>query len=103
MAKVSLNPWHEAGDVQVAYHECLNVGQCRKPVKDAPVESLWRKVQIAAVDDEGFHKGKQSKPVHVMDGIGPYGPSTRVVDESKKGGVEMRNGGDVPGVTGERA
>ena len=48
-------------------------------------------------------QGEQTKPVHAPKGIGPLKLSVPVVDVSDEGVVKMRNGGDVPGVTGQGA
>jgi hypothetical protein len=53
------------------------------------------------VDPDGFDEGEQTKPVNVQDGIGPTVfiiPMSHLNDE---GGAEARNGGNVPGVTGQ--
>ena len=48
-------------------------------------------------------EGKQTERVHVLDGIGPLVFVFPGVDASEKGLVEMRHGGDIPGVTSQGA
>ena len=53
------------------------------------------------MDVEFLDQGKQTKRVHVPDRIGPPEPSG--VESNGKGVMEMRNGGNVPTVTGQGA
>jgi len=48
-------------------------------------------------------KGKQTKRVHVLDGIGPTKRLDQGVNRNGKGVMKMRNSGDVPGGTGQGA
>ena len=58
---------------------------------------------VARADQERLDQGKQTKHVHTPEGIWPLKPSVPGVDVSNKGAVEVEDGGDVPGVTGQRA
>ena len=53
------------------------------------------------MDPERLDKGKQTKLVHVLEGIGPPQVSAGEVGVNEKIVMEMRNGGDVPGATGQ--
>ena len=56
------------------------------------------------MDPELFDQGKQTKPVHVHEGVRPHDPSPyERIGRNSEGVVEVRNGDDVPGVTGQGA
>ena len=50
---------------------------------------------VAPMDPEPLDRGKQTKSIHVRDGIVPPGLS---VDVNGKGVIEIRDNSDVPGV-----
>jgi len=69
-------------------------------------QQLWGKpnglIPVASpVDPEPLDQGKQTKHVHVPEGIGPPEFLVQRADVNDKGVMERMNGGDVPGITGE--
>ena len=53
------------------------------------------------MEPELLDQGKQTKRVHMPDGIGPQKFSSIIpIEVNGKGVVEMRNSGDIPRVTG---
>jgi hypothetical protein len=107
--KVSSNPRHEAGDVQVVDPELLNVGQREEMAPDKAVEMFWGKsnedINVPSVDLELLDQRKQTESVHDPERSGPYGFPVLARDpgSSDEGVMEMGNGGNVPGVTGQGA
>ena len=57
----------------------------------------------ASSDLELLGQRKQSELVHVYEGVGPQTFCVPLVGSSDEGAMEMRNGGDVPRVTGQGA
>ena len=57
----------------------------------------------ASSDLELLDQWKQSELVHVYEGVGPQTFCVPLVGSSDEGAMEMRNGGDVPRVTGQGA
>ena len=104
MRKVPLDPRHEARNIQAPDIKFLDVGQCRKLTQDTTVEEVRRELAIPLIDLELLDQGKQAKRAHIPNLIGPLKfPSLPVIVYEDKGVIEMRNSGDVPGVTGQGA
>ena len=74
-------------------------------MQDTAVEQFLGKPNVvvpgSTVDAEFLDQGKQTKRVHVPDGIGL--PEPLGVGSNGKSLVETRNGGNVPRVTGQGA
>ena len=106
--EVSLNPRHKVGDVQEVDPELLDVGQ-RKVAPDKAVEMFWGKsneeIDVPSVNLELLYQRKQTESAHDPERSGPYGFPflARGPGSSDEGVMEMGNGGDVPGVTGQGA
>ena len=108
MAKVASKPRHELGDVQEVDPEFLDVGQRRESTQGTPAEHSRRNFPPAIGDTcedvQLLDQGKQAEHVLVPDDIGPSESSIpRPVGVNDEGVMEMRNGGDVPRVTGQGA
>ena len=74
---------------------------------DEAVELSWAKSIIVVVeilsDVELPDQGKQTEPVHALEWNRPSELSAKDAVTNDKGVMEMGNGGDVPGVTGQGA
>jgi hypothetical protein len=107
--KVPSNLRHEARDVQVFNPELLDIGQREEVAYGKAVEIFWGKsnevIEVSSVDLELLDQGKQTQSVHDSERSGPYGflVQARGIGSSDKGVMEMGNGDDVPGVTGQGA
>lgn len=109
MTEVLSNPWHETRDIQEIYPEFLDVGQRKEMTQGMAVEPFRGKsigaVGIAFADMELLDQGKQTEFVHGPEWFGPQKFRIRAqgMGLDDEGVVELRNSGNVPGITGEGA
>ena len=109
MTKIQLKVQQESGNVQTVYLEFLDIGQREEATQVSVVESFRRKFReglwMFPADLQFFYQGKQTELVKVPEWFGPYMIRVCVFAPGwhGKGVVEMGDGSDVPGITGQGA
>ena len=95
-------------NAQMSRLSFLDVGQCEESRQGKEVEPCWGKPTVpreALADPELLDQRKQAKPVQARERHRPHSPLRPPVggDNGSKGVTEVRNGSNVPGVTGQGA
>ena len=107
VTKVPPNRRHEARDVQVVYPELADVGQRKKWGQGVGVEQLWGEPKTVAgpirASPEHLDERKQTKLMLAQERFRPSLVLVQAINWNDKSVVEVRDGGNVPGATDQRA
>jgi len=98
VTKVVSSPWNESWDVQVVDIKFSNIGHSGNLTQNLvvePFEGKWVPGPGGSVDTELLDQGKQTKLARIPEWFGP------VIKPNNESAMEIRGGGDVPGVTGQ--